>query len=446
MSKKFGKCYGPVLIGLFLLLPLLFGSPNSTAPLHLGLPRVYSGDEPHYLVLMNSIILDGDLDLANNYAAVHRGSPQAGKDFSGSELDHHVVWYESGVRKEWWDVYDQKNWNRDGEGHPLPRLLEGQSTIDGHPEFTVHPPGVAFLLAPILFPFRDTQLIEPLAICCSTIAIILAMLMFRSLIRKYNSNLAFVDLIAVVTFLGTPAWHYGRTLYNEPHLLLFAIGSYSLALRGKSPFLAGILIGVGMLMKPPFALLIIPLFLMYFFERKFTSAALIFLPALASLVAILLLNAIMFGSPWRTVQEWEQGSFLRGAVGMLFSLRFGYLIIAPAIVVAFAAWPRFLRAHPRDATVLMSAIGLYFVFFASYRFWNGASCYAARYMVPILPLLFVSLCIAARREILANAIRTVWHGRKFARYRSLPTVSRRCLTGTIGIPIRSMRRCNRFLR
>ena len=142
-------------------------------------------------------------------------------------------------------------------------VRDNAAPLDGHPEFSTHPPGVALLLAPILFPFRGTQLIEPLAICCSAIAMIIAMLMFRSLIRKYNSNSAFADLVTVVTFLGTPAWLYGRTLFNEPYLLLFAIGSYSLALRGKNPVLAGILIGCGMLMKPPFALLIIPLFLMY---------------------------------------------------------------------------------------------------------------------------------------------------------------------------------------
>ena len=208
-----------------------------------------------------------------------------------------------------------------------------QPPLEGHPEFSMHPPGVALLLAPILFPFRGTQLIEPLAICCSAIAMIIAMLMFRSLIRKYNSNSAFVDLVTVVTFLGTPAWHYGRTLFNEPYLLLFAIGSYSLALRGKYPILAGILIGLGMLMKPPFALLIIPLFSMYFVERQFTSAALLVLPAVASLTAFLWLDFIMFGSPWRLAQEWQQGSFLRGSgVDAVLLEITGYLIIAPAII------------------------------------------------------------------------------------------------------------------
>jgi hypothetical protein len=59
---------------------------------------------------------------------------------------------------------------------------------------------------------------EPLAICYSAIAMIVATLMFRSSIRKYNSNPAFVDLATVITLLGTPAWHYGRTLFNEPYL------------------------------------------------------------------------------------------------------------------------------------------------------------------------------------------------------------------------------------
>jgi hypothetical protein len=387
---------------LLLLLPLLFGSPSSTAPLHIGLPRVVnpSSDEPHYLVMINSIILDGDLDLTNNYAAVYRGSPQAGKDFSGTALVPQTTWFDHGSRRHWWDIYETYPWDHDNEGHPVPRLRAGQSPpINGQPQFSVHPPGVALLLAPILFPFRGTQFVEPLAIFCSAVAMILAMLMFHGLIRKYNSNLAFVGLVTAVTFLGTPAWHYGRTLYNEPYLLLFAIGSYSLALRGKNPFLSGLLIGLGMLMKPPFGLLIIPLFSMYVVERKFKSAAVLVLPAVLSLATFSWLDFIMFGSPWRTGLVWQQGSFLRGAAGTLFSLNYGYLIVAPAITIAFAAWPRFFRAYPRDATVLMSAVGLYFVVFASWAGWAGASCYGARYMVPILPLLFASLALLPDTKI-----------------------------------------------
>ena len=52
-------------------------------------PYVHSGDEPHYLVYLNSLQLDGDLNLANNYASVHEGSNQAGARFARAPLDHH---------------------------------------------------------------------------------------------------------------------------------------------------------------------------------------------------------------------------------------------------------------------------------------------------------------------------------------------------------------------
>ena len=100
----------PILIScLLLLFPLAFSS-DSTRPLHLDWPRVFSGDEPHYLVLINSVLLDGDLDLANNYAAVHRGEPQAGARFSGFPLDHHTYLFEGGSRKKWDKIYET-NWS-----------------------------------------------------------------------------------------------------------------------------------------------------------------------------------------------------------------------------------------------------------------------------------------------------------------------------------------------
>lgn len=127
--------------------------------------------------------------------------------------------------------------------------------------------GLALLLAPILYPLRNTDFVEPAAVVCSTIAIILAFFLFRSLLTKYGVGGRVADLVAMVAFLGTPAWHYARTLFTEPYLLLFAVGAYSFGLRGY-PALAGISIGLGILMKPPFALLLLPLFAMYAVERN----------------------------------------------------------------------------------------------------------------------------------------------------------------------------------
>ena len=393
MTQQSGHCLAPALISVALLLPHLFASNHSTAPLQLGLPRVFSGDEPHYLLAINSLVIDGDLDLSNNYAAVHKGATQAGQRWARYRtLDHHTVWFEHGVRRYWWNVYEGAHWDRDSQDNPVPRLRQGASPPpDGQPEYPTHSPGLALLLTPFLLPFRGSQFIEPVAIYCSGLAVVLSMFMFRSLIKSYNHNIHSLNLVTAVTFLGTPIWHYGRTLFTEPYLLLFTIASYDFALQKKVPLIAGVFIGLGMLMKPPFALLMIPLLGIYVIRRELLSAALLLLPVCLSFAAILYFNQLMFGSPARVPLAWEHGSFLTGAIGMLFSVQYGLLIVAPAIVIVFAVWPSFFKAHPRDGIVIASAVIVWFVFFASYAYWSGAVCYGPRYLVPVLPLLFVGL-------------------------------------------------------
>src|SRR5260370_41395861 len=56
-------------------------------------PIVAHGDEPHYLVLLNSLIFDGDFDLRNNYLSVHEGSIQAVLAYACSWSDPpHTYW------------------------------------------------------------------------------------------------------------------------------------------------------------------------------------------------------------------------------------------------------------------------------------------------------------------------------------------------------------------
>jgi len=398
------------LIVLLLLLPLIFGSPQSPLKFYLGLPRVFSGDEPHYLVTLNSILRDGDLDLANNYAAVNRGDIQAGLRFAGQPLDHHTVWYEGTTRREWARVFesDWNDWDHDAEGHPLPRLRSGQpAPPTGQAEISTHPPGLALLLAPVLLPLRGTDWVEPAAILCSTLATILALAMFRALLWRFTSRSAVVDAVTAVTFLATPVWHYGRSLFNESFLMLFAVTAYSLTLRGRSPLLAGTAIALGMLMKPTFLLLALPLLALHLHDRNLRAALTLAVPLGLAVAVTLGLNAVLLGGPLRAVQDWQPGSFVRGAVGIFLSPERGLLITAPAIVVALLAWPRFLRSFPREASLLLAGALLNFVLFANYASWHGGSCYSIRYMVPVLPLLFASL--------VALADLSWWQSRHFRR-------------------------------
>ncbi|HJT23092.1 MAG TPA: hypothetical protein VJ873_00835, partial [bacterium] len=56
-----------------LFVPLFFHGPR------FGLPHIKGGDEPHYLTMINSLLMDRDLNLTNNYKAARKGSWQVGK-------------------------------------------------------------------------------------------------------------------------------------------------------------------------------------------------------------------------------------------------------------------------------------------------------------------------------------------------------------------------------
>lgn len=383
-----------VLVALLLLVPLIFGSPLSPREFDVGLPRVFSGDEPHYLVMLNSVLSDGDLDVANNYIAAHRGGLAAGRAFAGQPLDHHTVWYEGAMRRHWKDVYElaSQKWDRDAEGFPVPRLRPGQAAPQpDQAETSQHSPGLALMLAPLLLPLRGTDLVEPAAILCSALAMIVGMLMFRSLLKTWTTRPLVVDAVTAVTFLATPVWHYARSLFNESFMLMFATAAYSLTLRGRSPVIAGTAIALGMLMKPTFLLLALPLLALHLYERNLRGAIVLALPLAAAVAVTLSLNAALLGAPWRPVQEWQQGSPFSGAFGIFFSPKYGLLITAPAIIVAFAAWPRFLRSFRRDASVLLAGAALQFVLFANYKIWWSGASYSLRYMVPVLPMIFAAL-------------------------------------------------------
>jgi hypothetical protein len=385
----------PLVVVLALLAPLLWSKDGSR------LPHIFSGDEPHYLLSIHSVILDRDLDLANNYAAVHEGATHAGQSFAGSALDHQSVWFENGQRRNWETVYERKpeNFDRDSNGHPTPRLQLGAiEPLSGHPEYSQHPMGMALLLAPALYPIRHTAYVEPIAIVCTSIAVVAAFFLLRALLRKYTVSGPLADLVAMVAILGTPAWHYARTLFTEPYLLLFAVATYSFGLRGF-PTLAGMAIALGVLMKPPFALLALPLFAMYAIERDSSATLRLAVPIAVSIAVLFYLNYLMFGSLLVAAQAWLHGSIIRGTGGILFSPRYGLLMVAPAFLVAVAAWPAFFRHHRRDAVIIGIGFVLYFAIAASWKYWNGATAYAARIVMPVIPLLFVSLVALPRSAI-----------------------------------------------
>ena len=383
-----------LLVSMLLLLPLVVTGGQRVWG-QLRIPNVQSGDEPHYLIMIHSLIRDGDLDLANNYRAAHQGARDAGRFFAGRPLDHHTVWFIDGTRVNWSDVFEPYGrWDRDAEGHPRPRRRREAAAVDvsGRPEYSTHPAGLPLLLAPVLAPFRGApKAIEPLSLACAAAASLLGLWACRRLLRELGADRFQMDVVSALTFLGTPLWHYARSLYTEPYLAAIVLGACWLSLCHGSSFLAGGLVGLGMLMKPPFALIGLPLAAHAGWHRDGRAVAGLVLPVLAATGVILWQNARFWGSPWASPQPFAVGSLAEGLAGLWLGGTHGILASSPIAIAALVGWPYLLRQRPRAAVPLASACVLYVLLIAFWAGWTGGHTYGPRLVVPVLPLLLLGV-------------------------------------------------------
>src|SRR5438477_2118435 len=244
------------------LVPLLFSDAPGRATL--GVPRIYASDEPHYMVMLTSLVEDGDLDLGDDYEAARHGGDAAGRNFAAHLLDHHTLWFAAdGTRWPWYRIYDLPTsgpWPRiDGIPAPAPRRPGVTADFIGRPEYSSHPAGLAMLLAPLLLPLRGTHFVEAGALVLTALVTAATAFFTRRLFRVFTRDAGILHAATFLAVLGTPVWAYGRIFMTEPWLACFATGAAALALEGDAYFLAGVLVAMGMQMKPPFALVGAPL-------------------------------------------------------------------------------------------------------------------------------------------------------------------------------------------
>ncbi len=376
----------------FLLAMLFF--PLFFHGYHYGLlPWVKGGDEPHYLLIINSFLNDGDFDLRNNYDSALKGYDQAGYKFASKPLDRHI-WFKGG-KIGGPDVYEgPEKWILDAEQHPVPLMKKNiQEDFSNIPEYPAHPVGIAFLLAPILWFFRGGRFIEPLALFCSFAAVAGAAYLFHRLVRRFNPSLPAANTALLLTFLASPIWMNARTLFMEPYLLFFAVASYLCFIERKSGFWTGILLGLGGLLKPNFLILVLPPALYLLRERKWKEVLLLGIGPFLSALTFLCMNDLFFGSPFISPQPVTLGNPLHEAYYLLFSWNHGILMFSPIAVYCFFAWKKFHKAWGGEALLIGSGFILYFLFMVFC--WAGpwGWSYGPRHVVPVLPFLMVPMAL-----------------------------------------------------
>ena len=315
-----------------------------------------SGDEPHYLVMAQSLWRDHDLDLR--------------------------------------DEYDGEEWAEFVPGPLRPHW--GAPRADGRP-FPAHSPGLPLLLAPAYAALGREGGVLLMALVAAAAAVVCRRLALQLTADPGASGVAWLAAA------GPPLFFYSFHLYTEAPSALAAGGSLALLLGGPgtagatlAALCASALPWLHVKMIPAAAALgLIALF-------RLRGRALAAFLAVASLAAVsfALYYASVFGlasplAPYGGVPADARAFPWRAVPGLFLDRSFGLLPIAPVFLLALAGLPAVLRrreAWPHAIVGLAVLAPL-----VSWRMWWGGQCPPARFLVPMVPFLAVALALRLAR-------------------------------------------------
>ena len=338
-----------------------------------------SGDEPHYLLMAQSLWREGDLDLRDNLA--------------------------------------REDWREYTPGPMAPHF--GAPRADGRP-FPAHSPGLPVLLAP-LYALGGRSLC---VIALTLAAAALGLEMFRAGRRWTGDDEA--ALLAWALALLPPVSFYAFLVYTEvPAALALAVALRLLvepspsgvaassgtgvtrpgretARAALAALLASALPWLHLKMMPAAAALALVAVVRL---RGRPRAAFVMTAALMGVGFLLYYHAI-FGIPsplaiYGGVPRDADGSPLRALAGLLLDRSFGLLPYAPVFLLALAG----LAGRARQggwAVLLVGAAVIGPVL--PWRMWWGGQCPPARFLVPLVPVLGTALAarVAGSRRGLAR--------------------------------------------
>ncbi len=350
-------------------------------------PSVPGGDEPHYLVITQSLLLDGDLKIENNH---RRGDYQA--YYAGALAPHYI---------------------RRGANGEI---------------YSIHAPGLSAVVAPAFalggYP-AVVFLLLVIASCGSALAWHLAWLATgRAAAAWYGW--------AAVTLAATTIFH-SFTVYPDGLGSVIALTGVWALLRaeeerrtGESRLLPWLLHGAALALLPwlhsRFALLagcIGALVLLRLSATKNPAgkaAAFLSVPAVSAVLWINFFRAI-YGiadpsAPYGTVREFSLGFIPGGLAGLLFDQRFGLFANAPALIVGLAGLAMMLRVGRQASAATADSSGLadrrlalellfvmvpYLLTATSYAMWWAGWSAPARFANPAVLILAVPCAVAWSR-------------------------------------------------
>ena len=334
-----------------------------------------SGDEPHYLIISESLLADGDLDVGNNY------QQNDGRRFGADGLT-------AGLHAR--QTTDGRVWSVHDIGLPVLLVpLYGLATRAAG----FAPPGVLarFRQTPGLFAFSLISLMFTL------LTVWAASLLLSGLRRVAPRHAAIVVLVLV---LSPPVLSHAFLVF--PETAAFAVTCavvWLICLRDEELTIARVAMvaaGIGLLpwIHRKFSLFVFGLVVLILARRyqwigRQTRTAIITIGALAFLpqVALHLWTLWAWGNlGGPQMLDWVPFSFsglLTGGSGMIADRERGLLAFAPIYLLAPACW----AVDWRRSQALIVPILALLLPLAAFVTWTGGFSPAARFIVPVTPFL-----------------------------------------------------------
>ncbi len=318
------------------------------------------GDEPHYLMVAESLLRDGDLDLERDFAAGRYAS------FHDAPLAPHYR-----VR------------GRNGEIYSL------------------HAVGLSLLILPAwaLAGYAGVTVFMAL----------LAALLARE-VREWTAELTgredVADAAGWLLVLSPPLLHYAGLVFSEVPAALAVAYGLRRARRESLSWHAALAIGLAGAALPWLNVRYAPLaFLLVahavWRHRRATLALLA--PLLASLGALALYHFALYGfwDPRRVYgrrPEFALATLRDGLPGLFLDQEFGLLVYAPLLVLALPGLFFLLRRDRRLGVASLLAVGVVVLTAGSWHMWRGGFNPPGRFLVPIVPILMVAVGLVFERR------------------------------------------------
>ena len=344
-------------------------------------PHVISGDEPHHLLVTNSLLFDHDFQLQNDYERAKSGLESGGVILP----DHHTILVNrrDGRHGVWFDDH----WDPDFQ--PGPDVYEVSS----------HPWAYPALLAAMVFPFRprmdhvERDASGGVVVICWLGAIFTFLLARRVGMDRGDALFATALLACASPWLG-----YTRSFFAEPAIGLSAAISLW-ALEAERPYLTGAAAAAAAIFKPPLAVIGGGFGIDLAQRRRWHQLMQMLVVLIVAGLALVSINyylartPIISGNgtgPWPIGDDTAQNfgeladTFLGGAHGLFVWVPWSIFAVFPigwAFCKADAA-PRFLR----EMSIPMA---LQLLILSASNF-GPAVCFGPRYWVPFLPWMAVA--------------------------------------------------------